>query len=45
MIASDTLLVGVDIHRRRNVVQVMDGHGNILAAHLHLANNRPTPQH
>ena len=41
MIPSDTLLVGVDIHRRRNVVQVMDGHGQILSNKLCLANKRP----
>ena len=40
MLPSDTLLVGVDVHRRRNVVQVMDGHGHILVEHLNLANNR-----
>jgi len=41
MFSNDTLLVGVDVHRRRNVVQVMDGRGHILTARLSLANNRP----
>jgi transposase len=41
MLPSDTLLVGVDVHRRRNVVQVMDGCGHILTDRLSLSNNRP----
>ena len=40
MLPSDTLLVGVDVHRRRNVVQVMDERGQILTDKLSLANNR-----
>ena len=28
MFATTDLLVGVDVHRRTNVVQVMDGHGS-----------------
>lgn len=40
MTPNDTLIVGVDIHRRRNVVQVMDSHGHILTEKLSLANNR-----
>lgn len=34
------LLVGVDVHRRTNVVQVMDGQGQVLTPPLRLANNR-----
>ncbi len=30
MFATNDLLVGVDIHRRTNVVQVMDGAGDII---------------
>lgn len=41
MFTNDTLLVGVDVHRQRNVVQVMDGRGHILTTRLSLANNRP----
>lgn len=37
----NALLVGVDVHRRRNVVQIMDGDGRILIDKLRLANNRP----
>lgn len=40
MFAHNTLLVGVDVHRRRNMVQVMDGHGHVLTARLSLSNNR-----
>jgi transposase len=40
MFASTDLLVGVDVHRRTNVVQVMDGQGQVLTPPLHLANNR-----
>jgi transposase len=41
MLSNHTLLVGVDVHRRRNVVPVMDGHGHVLSDKLCLANNRP----
>jgi transposase len=41
MFSHNTLLVGVDVHRRRNMVQVMDGHGHVLTASLSLPNNRP----
>lgn len=39
MFASTDLLVGVDVHRRTNVVQVMDGQGQVLTPPLRLANN------
>ena len=40
MFSTTDLLVGVDIHRRTNVVQVMDGTGQILSSCLRVANNR-----
>jgi transposase len=40
MFATDDLLVGVDIHRRTNVVQVMDGAGEIMTGPQRVANNR-----
>lgn len=40
MFSTTDLLVGVDIHRRSNVVQVMDGTGQLLSSRLRLANNR-----
>ncbi len=40
MFSTTDLLVGVDIHRRTNVVQVMDGAGQILSSQLRVANNR-----
>ena len=40
MFSTTDLLVGVDIHRRTNVVQVMDGAGQILLSQLRVANNR-----
>ena len=41
MFATDDLLVGVDIHRRTNVMQVMNGAGEILTTPQRVANNRP----
>ena len=41
MFTPTDLLVGVDVHRRTNVVQVMDGAGQVLASGLRVANNRP----
>lgn len=41
MFTPDALLVGVDIHRRTNVVQVMNGQGQPVTTKLRLANNRP----
>lgn len=41
MFSTTDLLVGVDIHRRTNVAQVMDGQGQFLTSPLHLPNNRP----
>lgn len=40
MFAVNDLLVGVDIHRRTNVVQVMNGAGDILTQPQRVANNR-----
>jgi transposase len=40
MFAATDLLVGVDVHRRTNVVQVMDGQGQVLSPPLRLANSR-----
>lgn len=40
MFASTDLLVGVDVHRRTNVVQVMDGQGQVLTSPMSLENNR-----
>jgi transposase len=40
MFSTTDLLVGVDIHRRTNVVQVMDGAGQVLSSRLRVANNR-----
>ena len=41
MFTTSDLLVGVDVHRRNNVVQVMNGIGASLAKPQHVANNRP----
>lgn len=41
MFSTTDLLVGVDIHRRTNVAQVMDGQGQFLTPPLRLSNNRP----
>jgi len=41
MFAATELFVGVDIHRRTNVVQVMNGQGQVLTPSLRLTNNRP----
>lgn len=39
---SDTaLIVGVDVHRRTNVTQMMDGHGDVVDSNRRFANNRP----
>lgn len=40
MFSTTDLLVGVDIHRRTNVVQVMDGTGQVLLSRHRVANNR-----
>jgi transposase len=40
MFATDDLLVGVDIHRRTNLVQVMNGVGDLLTEPQRVANNR-----
>jgi transposase len=36
-----TLIVGVDPHRKKNVMQLMDSQGQVLGAPLRVANNRP----
>ncbi|MDX1522293.1 MAG: IS110 family transposase [Anaerolineae bacterium] len=36
-----TLIVGVDPHRKRNVMQLMDSQGQVLGPPLRVANNRP----
>jgi transposase len=41
MFAANDLLVGVDIHRRTNVVQVMNGTGEVITDPQRVANNRP----
>ncbi len=41
MFSTNDLLVGVDIHRRTNVVQVMNGAGRTLTSRLRVTNNRP----
>lgn len=40
MFSTTDLLVGVDIHRRTNVVQIMDGTGTVFASKLRVPNNR-----
>ena len=37
---SQTLVVGVDPHRKRNVMQLMDGQGQVLGPPLRVQNNR-----
>ncbi|MDX1399653.1 MAG: hypothetical protein R3204_14095, partial [Oceanospirillum sp.] len=41
MFTKTTLIVGVDVHQRRNVTLVMDGGGAVVDQHRHFANNRP----
>jgi len=41
MFATNDLLVGVDVHRRSNVMQVMNGVGEMLIKPQRVANNRP----
>src|SRR5919109_727131 len=36
-----TLILGVDPHRKRNVMQLMDSQGQVLGPPLRVANNRP----
>ena len=40
MFATTDLLVGVDVHRRTNVIQVMNGRGEMLTKPQRVANNR-----
>jgi transposase len=39
MFSDTALIVGVDVHRRTNVMLVMDGHGDVVEDHRHFANN------
>lgn len=39
MFSDTALIVGVDVHRRTNVVLVMDGHGDVVDSHRRFANN------
>ena len=39
MFSDTTLIVGVDVHQRTNVVLVMDGYGDVLDSHRRFANN------
>ena len=41
MFTDKALIVGVDVHQRTNVAQMMDGHGEVLARKQRFANNRP----
>lgn len=41
MFTQDSLLIGVDIHRRTNVVQIMDGQGQVLTRTMRVDNNQP----
>ena len=41
MFSDTALIVGVDVHQRRNVTLVMDGSGDVVDKHRHFANNRP----
>jgi transposase len=38
---SQRLIVGVDPHRKKNVMQLMDSQGQVVGAPLQVANNRP----
>jgi transposase len=38
---SKTLVVGIDPHRKKNVMQLMDSQGQVLGRPLRVANNRP----
>ncbi len=40
MFSDTTLIVGVDVHQRRNVTLVMDGGGDVVDKHRHFVNNR-----
>jgi transposase len=41
MFSKTPLLIGVDVHQRRNVTLVMDGRGAIVGRHRRFDNNRP----
>jgi transposase len=45
MLLNNSLIVGVDVHRRTNVVQVMDGQGQVLTTSLLVSNNRQGTAH
>lgn len=36
-----TLIVGVDPHRKKNVMQLMDSQGQVIGVPLRVTNNRP----
>ena len=38
---SQRLIVGVDPHRKKNVMQLMDSQGQVVGPPLRVANNRP----
>lgn len=38
---SQCLIVGIDPHRKKNVMQLMDSQGHVLGRPLRVANNRP----
>ena len=40
MFTEKSMLVGVDIHRTTNVVQVRDAHGNQVVTGIRVANSR-----
>jgi hypothetical protein len=45
MLLNNSLIVGVDVHRRSNVVQVMDDQGQVLTTSLVVSNNRQGTAH
>lgn len=38
---NQSLIVGIDPHRKKNVMQLMDSQGQVVGARLRVANNRP----
>ena len=45
MFSDTALIVGVDVHRRSNVMLVMDGHGDVADSHRRFANNGTGTSH
>lgn len=41
MSKSNSLLVGVDVHRQKNVIRMMDQHGQAVTSAMSIDNNRP----